>query len=495
MTSGSVGGARPRGPAGGDVSARAAALRVLVRVEQGAYAAPLVDRALEAMGRAEERALCAELVYGCLRWQGELDYVLGARLRRPASQLPAPVRAALRLGAYQLLHLDRVPDHAAVDTSVELVRVQGLDGLAGLVNGVLRQVARTGRPALPSDAVAAEAVATSHPAWLVALWRRQYGEADAARLLAYDNLPPPLSLRVRPSIGRDALAERLLQAGVAALPTALSPSGLRLAHGGGVRSLPGYDDGAFVVQDEAAMLAVEWLGAAEGERVVDACAGRGTKTLGLIDLVGERGAVLAVDNHAGKLAALAREAGRRHVEAKAAADRPAMPATGLAIRHADARSLPGLVGPGGADRVLLDAPCTGLGVLRRRPELRWRRRPDDAAALRALQVDLLAAAVDALAPGGEVLYVTCSTDEREDEDVVENVLRERPGAEAAPAAPHLPTAAGVVSGRLGCVRLFGPDTGTDSFFYARLRRRTSAKQGVARPRANHGNGGDGSGGA
>lgn len=457
--------------AAGAPSARAAALSVLMRVEGGAYAAPLLERALETMPRREERALCTEMVYGCLRWQGELDYALSALLRLPLVRLPAAVRAALRLGAYQILHLDRVPDHAAVSTSVELVRAHGASGLAGLVNAVLRQLARSGRPELPQDPVAALAVAASHPLWLVAAWLGQYGEGDAARLLAYDNVPPPVSLRVAAGVGRQALAERLKGAGVQAHPTALSAYGLRLSHGVPVRALPGYGEGAFVVQDEAAMLAVEWLGAGPGARVVDACAGRGAKTFGLLDLVGPAGAVLAVDTHAGKLAALGREAARRGRPARKLGPGEALPDAGLATFCMDARALAAAVGPEGADRILLDVPCTGLGVLRRRPELRWHRGEGDGAALHPLQEALLAAAVDALRPGGEVLYVTCSTDERENEAVVEAVLRARPAAEAAPVAERLPDAPGVVPGRLGSVRLFGPDSGTDSFFYARLRRR------------------------
>lgn len=462
---------RGRGQDGGAPAARAAALSVLVRVEGGAYSAPLVDRALEAMPRRDERALCVELVYGCLRWQGELDFVLSALLRRPAAHLPTAARVALRLGAYQILHLDRVPDHAAVATSVDLVRAQGLAGLAGLVNGVLRRLARSGRPPLPADPVEAEAVATSHPAWLVAAWRDQYGATDAARLLAYDNEAPPVSVRVRPSVGRERLRARLAERGVEALATRISPHGLRLGHGIGVRALPGFAEGDFVVQDEAAMLAVEWLGARDGERVVDACAGRGTKTLGLLDAVGAGGGVLALDSHAGKLGTLAREAARRGhaVQAEAGGGWPA--AAGLVTQAADARTLPALVGPGGAGRILLDAPCTGLGVLRRRPELRWRRRAGDAQALAELQADLLRAAVDALRSGGEVLYVTCSTDEREDEAVVEKVLGQRPAAEPAAVAEALPDAAGLLAGRLGTLRLFGPDSETDCFFYARLRRR------------------------
>jgi 16S rRNA (cytosine967-C5)-methyltransferase len=455
----------------GVAGARSAALAVLVRVEGGAYAAPLLERALHPMPRRDERALCMELVYGCLRWQGELDFALAHLLRRPLGRLPASVRAALRLGAYQILHLDRVPDHAAVSTSVDLVRAEGAGGLSGLVNGVLRQLVRTGPPALPKDPVAALAVSTSHPSWLVAAWRAQYGEAAAARLLAYDNEPPPVNLRVARAVGRQALAARLAAEGIAAEPTALSRDGLRLGHGTSVRAVPGYDEGAFLVQDEAAMLAVEWLGAGEGERVIDACAGRGTKTFGLLDVVGPQGGVIAVDSHGGKLGALAREATRRGQPARALRAGEEPPAAGLATLQMDARALGRAVGPEGAGRILLDAPCTGLGVLRRRPELRWRREAADAEALSALQVALLSAAFDALRPGGEVLYVTCSTDEREDEAVVAAVLRARPGAEAAPVAEPLPQAAGVAAGPLGSVRLFGPATGTDSFFYARLRRR------------------------
>lgn len=457
-------------PGAGEMGARAAALSVLQRVEAGAYAAPLVERAVAAMPRREERALCTELVYGCLRWQGELDFVLNAYLRRPLDHLPAAARVALRLGTYQLLHLTRVPAHAAVSTSVSLVQQAGLGGLSGLVNGVLRRVGREARPPLPGDEVAALAVAYSHPPWLVATWLGQYGREAAERLLAYDNEPPPVSLRVRPAVGRERLGARLAEAGIAAEATSLSPNGLRLGHGTAVPRLPGFAEGEFVVQDEAAMLAVEWLHARPGEHVVDACAGRGTKTWGLVDAVGPDGSVLAVDSHGVKLAALGREATRRGYRTRVADDAPAFGWHGLMTRALDARTLPSLLAGAPADRILLDAPCTGLGVLRRRPELRWRRSATDAVALSALQVALLTAALDGVRPGGEVLYVTCSTDEREDEAVVAAALAARPGAVALPVAPDL-TAPGVAIGAAGSVRLFGPDSRSDSFFYARLRRR------------------------
>jgi 16S rRNA (cytosine967-C5)-methyltransferase len=462
------------GGAAGPPDARALALAILVRVERGAYAAPLVDRALTRLARRDDRSLCTELVYGTLRWQGRVDHALSALMRQPLERLPAPVRAALRLGAYQLVGLTRVPAHAAVSTSVRLVRDEGFAGLSGVVNAVLRRLAREGAPPLPADEVARLAVDRSHPRWLVAMWLAQYGRERALRLMDHDNTPAPVTARVRADVGRERLIARWREAGVEAVPTVLSPHGLRLTAASAVAALPGYADGEFVVQDEGAMLAVDWLGVAPGQRVVDACAGRGAKTLGLLDAIGEGGAVLAVDIHAHKLGALRREAHRRGyrlIPGGSGADTWSA-APGLATVAADARALARLTGPGGADRILLDAPCTGLGVLRRRPELRWRRRPDDAPALAALQTALLEAACDALAPAGEVLYVTCTTDPRENEAVVARVLAARRDVEALAALPAGVVAApGVEVGPLGTVRLFGPETGTDGFFYARLRRR------------------------
>ena len=456
-------------PMAGATDARGAALSVLVRVESGAFAGPALDGALSHIERRDERALCTELVYGTLRRQGQIDHVLGAFLRQPMERLPTAVRAALRLGVYQILHLQRVPAHAAVSTSVDLVGRAGAGGLGGVVNGVLRRLLRDGPPPLPADPIAALSVETSHPRWLVSQWRSQYGDARARALLDYDNRPAPLTVRVRPGVGREALQARWREDGIDAEPTPLSPHGLRLAGGHSVASLPGYEEGAFVVQDEAAMLAVEWLGAEPGGRVVDACAGRGTKTLGLLDSVGPEGAVLAVDLHAGKIGALGREARRRGHAVSALAEDGRVE-RGLGTVTADARTLPKLVGPEGAGRILLDAPCSGLGVLRRRPELRWRRTEQDADELAALQRELLAAAIDALRPGGEVLYVTCTTDPREDEAVVAEVLSRRRDASAAPVAPEAAGMPGVESGAEGTLRLFGPDSGTDNFFYARVRR-------------------------
>jgi 16S rRNA (cytosine967-C5)-methyltransferase len=453
--------------------ARRLALDVLLRVEDGAYAQPVLDRRLRRPGLSpQDRALATDLTYGCLRWQLELDWVLGAYLTRPLSHLPAPVRGALRLGVYQILHLDRVPPYAAVHESVALIREKGYGGLGGLANAVLRRVVREGRPPLPPDPVSSLALRFAHPTWLVERWLRRYGEEKTKALLSYDNAPAPLTVRVGRGACRDQLAREMTRQGCVVRPTMHSPRGLVVEQSRGVEALPGFSSGQLTVQDEAAMLVEDLLAPALGEWVVDALCGRGTKTWALWERVAPGGGgVVAVDHLAPKLAALSREAARRGIPL-GTLDRP-QPGH-LHPVHGDARHLAALLEPvaGKVRRILLDAPCTALGVMRRRPEVRLRRRPEDSAALHPLQVQLLEAALEAVAPGGEVLYVTCTTEEEENEEVVREVLYRRAGqVELQDLGPRLPPTLSPYRQADGSVRLFGPRTGTDSFFYALFLRR------------------------
>lgn len=502
---------------------RQIALTCLVRVEKG-------DQANQALARqlgpgdlsAADRRLATELTYGTVRMQLELDYVLSRFLKGELRHLPAGVRAALRLGAYQLLHLTRVPRHAAVWESVELVRREGHAGLAGMANAVLRHVDPSALPAWPKDPREALSVRYSHPGWLVERWLSQYGTEKTEALLAYDNVAPPLTVRVSltqdrewartclsSALAQDDRREERPEGHALVEPTPFALRGLRLRGAGEVTRLPLFQEGLLTVQDEASMLAVDLLGARPGELVVDACAGLGTKTWGLVESVAGRdgeapGRVFAVEQNAAKVRELVREARRRHVPlADGAADGAAEVPEDIGARDAssgardvvlecvgtvrekakvlrlpalnalpgDARALPRLCRETDfvPDRVLLDAPCTGLGVLRRRPELRFRRTPQDAEKLHAVQVALLCAALEAVRPGGEVLYVTCSTERRENEDVVKDALsRCVPWAQAGDLTERVPEGLRTFLGEGGALRLFGPATGTDSFFFALL---------------------------
>lgn len=496
--------------------ARKVALACLLRVEKGDQANQALARQF---GRGDlspaDRRLATELTYGTVRMQLEIDYILSRFLKRDLRHLPAGVRAALRIGAYQLLHLTRVPRRAAVWESVELVRGLGEASLAKMTNAVLHRVDPELLPPWPDEPVEALATRFSHPVWLTRRWLDQYGPERTGALLAYDNEAPPVTVRVGLGASVDqvigAIRDRAREEGGSVRDlvierTAHSRRGLRLRGAGEASALPLFREGMLTVQDEASMLAADLLAPRSGETVVDACAGMGTKTWGLLEMVagagtagprGQRsaGKVLSLDRSGGKIRELLREAHRRgilvetpvpdlggrgggdpdqDIPTRREGAEEAHPAP-LIAATADATRLRSLVAGLGIvpDRILLDAPCTGLGVLRRRPELRYRRRPEDASKLHGLQVALLQAALGAVRVGGEVLYVTCSTEPIEDEAVVRDAVSGDGAdfeAEVLPLGPRTPPGLQTFLDPEGCLRLFGPETGTDSFFFALLTR-------------------------
>jgi 16S rRNA (cytosine967-C5)-methyltransferase len=440
--------------------ARRVALEILRRVETDA-AYP--DRLLDHLpGRAgldtRDRALATELVYGTLRWQRWLDWQLGRVSRRSPDTVEPWVRALLRLSAYQLAFLERIPPWAAIHQAVELAKRRRPAGASAFVNGVLRALAAESRPwPVPTaeDRVDARALETSHPTWLLRRWIARYGEPEALALARAMNERPPLVLRVNTLRGTpSALGDALRHQGIAAAPCAYAPEGLRVTEAGDPRALAPLRDGRCVVQDEAAMLVGHLLGPEPGETVADVCAAPGTKTTHLAQLMQNRGWILAADPHPGRLTLL-RAACRR-----------------LGATIVDARPLPvdALAQAVGAvcDRVLVDAPCSNLGVLRRNPDGKWRRREDDLARLASAQAALLEEAGRLVRPGGVLVYATCSLEPEENEAVVGSFRERRP--EFVPDAAPDPVPGACLDGP-GLLRMLPHRHGSDGFTAHRLRRR------------------------
>lgn len=399
-----------------------------------------------------DAAFTTQLAYGTLRATGTLDAVLAGLVSRPLAELQPELRDLLRLGAYQLLDL-RVPAHAAVDTTVALARAIVGTGGSGLVNAVLRKVAAGGQREQWVEALGVTgderlSLLTDHPLWVIAAWRDALGAEDEleAALLA-DDEAPEVHLVAR------AVDRATLIAESDGLPGPWSPHAVRL-DGGDPGQLPSVRSGAAGVQDEGSQVAALALVRAPLEgpdaRWLDMCAGPGGKA-----------ALLAAVRPAGvSLTAADRSEHRVGLVASALRDAP-----DVDLQVTDGRSGPWE--PGSFDRVLLDAPCTGLGALRRRPEVRWRRTPEDVAPLAALQQELLAAALDAVRPGGVVAYVTCSPHTAETVDVVASVTG-RDDVEVVPVAPVLP---GVPDAARGdALQLWPHRHGTDAMFVALLRR-------------------------
>ena len=439
--------------------ARLAAYDVLkaVRLED-AYTNLVLPQVLRKHGLSgRDAAFATELASGTLRRQGTYDAILTACVDRPLAKVEAKVLDALRLGVHQLLSM-RVPAHAAISTTVDLVRARVGRGPAGFANAVLRRVSehdldawvRRVAPDPAADPVGYASVVSSHPRWIVEELEAALGARELDALLAADNEPPRVVLAARPG-----------RADVGELPgerTPYSPYGAAL-DGGDPGAVPAVAEGRAGVQDEGSQLVAIALAQApvdgRDERWLDLCAGPGGKAALLAGLAAGRGARLVAAEKQEHRAELVRRslAGAEGVEAVVVADgtRPPWPA-------------------GAFDRVLVDAPCSGLGALRRRPESRWRRTRADLEALVPLQRALLTSALDLVRPGGVVLYATCSPALAETRGVVEEVLATRPDVtleDAHPLLPGVPDCDGPLS---GTVQLWPHRHRTDAMFLALLRR-------------------------
>jgi 16S rRNA (cytosine967-C5)-methyltransferase len=451
----------PRRPSGGSISgpspAREIAMRVLERVEEDASFADLaLEAELRARGpAARDAALATELVYGTLRWQRYLDWILAPHSRRRIDTLDARVRVILRATAYQIVFLERVPAFAAVNDAVTLA--PHTPGVKAFVNAVLRSFANRGvserEPAPPADRLDALATRRSFPTWLVERWVKRYGHDDAEALMLALNERPPLTLRTNTlRTNRRALSQRLMfEEGLACQPTSLAPEGLVVSPGGAPGEWRAFADGSFAVQDEASMLIARLLAPEAGGTIADVCAAPGTKATHLAQLMDNRGRVLAFDPQPARLARVGEAATR-------------LGTTIIDVREGTVETLAGEFGDS-CDGVLVDAPCSNLGVLRRNPEVKWRRQLEDLAVVSRRQSEILTAASTMVKPGGRLVYATCSLEPEENDDVVRAFLAGRPKFTLDPPESFpLPLDAD------GALRCFPHRHGTDGFTAVRFRR-------------------------
>jgi 16S rRNA (cytosine967-C5)-methyltransferase len=423
--------------------------------ERGAY----TDRALEAEARrhgldSRDAALATRLAYGTVQRRATLDHLIERFAGRPADSLDAATRAALRLGMFELCFLDRAAPHAAVGEAVELSKAGGRGGHR-LVNAVLRRTAREGRSelqALPDDRPEGAAIRHSHPEWVARLWWEALGPADAVALMAAGNEPAETALRANLLLATaEEVRARLEAQHVRARPAPRLPEGLVLDGRFDLRGSALFGEGLVMAQSRASMLVSRVLDPQPGERVLDLCAAPGAKATHLAALMGNRGEVVAVELRPARARALAANCRR-------------MAATCVSVRTADAREDHGR----DFDRVLVDAPCSGLGTLRSRPDLRWRARPDALPALERLQAQILVAAARALRPGGVLVYSTCTVSPAENERQVAALLASHPELVAEDLHSDYPLwKHPAVADHL---LLLPHRDGTDGFFIARLRK-------------------------
>ena len=437
-------------------SARSIAAHVIERVErEGAFAAAVLDAAVERFPELDprERALATELAYGALRTAPYLEQRLAEHAARGARPLERTVRAHLLVAAYQLLYLERVPAFAAVSEAVRLVTTVRGKRVGAFANAVLRRLAAEPTPDKRAALEIATRASVALPLWTSLV--RSLGEAQATAFIGAP-APPPVGLRIRVGQDRAAWLERLAAHAPRATfsPGALSALAVLMRGGGDPQKLPFFGDGELAVHEEGAQVVALALGATAGETVLDACAGRGNKTALLAELVTPSGAVDAADQHPSKLARLGAELLRMKLAARA-------------TYAVDWTVGPGDV-PSGYDRVLVDAPCSGTGTIRRRPDLaaRW-----DAAKLpelRELQVRILLGASARARPGGLIVYAVCSVLCEEGEDVITEALARAPWLEEA----TLPDGYGAPRPGATKWRLLPQEHGTDGYFLAALRRRS-----------------------
>ena len=394
--------------------ARTAAFTALRDVNAGRVDLPAALAAVRPTLQDErDRSLATDLVTGTLRWQRQLDYLIEHFAKRPLNKLDFEVLQILRLGAYQLLHLDRVPAAAAVNDAVAMTRRARKTSAAGLVNAVLRALSRNShRLPLPlrppeGDPLPYLEVSLSHPGWLANRWLGRYGFDAAEAWEKFNNAAAPLTIRVnRLKIDAAALTRALAEHGVAVEPARYAPDGLIVTSGNPLRT-PLAGTGQFFLQDEASQL-VALLGAPEpGMKVLDTCASPGGKTTAMAAMAGDRAEIVATDVRSARVQLL-----RETVAASGARN--------IRVLQADLEK--GLPFAAEFDVVFVDAPCSGLGTVRRDPDIRWRRAEADLAPLAAAQLNMIRNAADVVRPGGRLIYSTCSSEPEENERVVENFL-------------------------------------------------------------------------
>lgn len=392
---------------------RRIAFDILTRVDEGAFADLVLDTVFSRRKLdPRDRGLVTELVYGVLRLRGRIDFALEQVSRQPLRRLEPAVLRLLRLGAYQLLELDRVPSHAAVHASVELARQLDMERVTGLINGTLRGLERKKRelPWPPPEKIRPYLQQVcSLPVWLAKELCRQFTNAESRAFGEALAAQAPHTLRVNTlKTDRASLLEALEKAGHTARPTRYAPEGV-IIEKRSAESLPGDAEGWYQVQDEASMLMAHLLDAGAGMRILDSCAAPGGKTTHLAALTGNRSSILALEKHPQRVELIKRGSARL--------DCPSIEA-----RAWDLTETPDFIEPESCDRVLVDAPCSGLGVLRRNPESRWNRTSADVRELAELQSAILEQVAPLVRPGGKLLYSVCTFTTKETSDVLNDFL-------------------------------------------------------------------------
>jgi 16S rRNA (cytosine967-C5)-methyltransferase len=448
------------------MNARAIAMHILMQVaRRGSFPDVLLDIYFKEHPQLDsrDRALVTELVYGVLRWQGRLDWIIDQQIEIKPDNVDLTVRVILRLAGYQLLFLDRIPAAAAVHEAVELSKASQPKHVVRFVNGVLRTISRKSKTLKEADPGGSEehrlAILYSYPIWLVQRWLIRLGSEETESFCQASNQIPPTTVRVNTlKTTVPAMVASFKDLGFLVEPGKFVPETLHLRSiRTDLSSLDQYEGGEFQVQDEASQLIAHLLQPQPGERILDACAGLGAKSTHLAQLMENQGEIIALDKQGWKLTRLSENAQRLAVSCIEPVEMDVLELEPTEKEHS-------------YERILLDAPCTGLGVIRRNPDIKWKVKQKDFRRLHLVQKKMLAKLAPLLKPGGVLLYATCTVSEEENEETVHDFLAEHPEYQLESARPYLPSGSVDVVNRSGAVQTWPQRHGTDGFFAARLRR-------------------------
>ena len=443
---------------------RDTALKILYEInEKGAYSNIALDRHLEA-GRLGEtdRGFITGLVYGTVKWRLTIDWVISQFSNIKLKKISPWILNILRVGTYQLLYMDKVPESAACNESARLAGKYGHQASTGFVNAVLRNIARNKetikKPDKNSEPVKYLSITYSHPEWMVERFLMLFGPVFTESLLESNNAIPEFTIRVNTlKTTGEKLVETLKRESIEAFPGRFSRDALLIKNPSSISRLAAFKEGMFQVQDESSMLAARALDPRPGEFVLDACSAPGGKATHIAQLMDNKGTVLARDIHEHKIKLIEQSALRLGIDIIKTEMHDAL------IPDAQTRNK--------ADRVLLDAPCTGLGIIRRKPDIKWGRESSDTAEITSLQRKMIAAASESVKPGGVLVYSTCTILPEENEEIVKGFLNENPEFEMDDLSSVIPGALKSNIKEKGMLQLYTNRDGADGFFISKLRKR------------------------
>ena len=440
-----------------DGNVRDAALTILLAVDKNqAYSNLLLHQTIEKYKLdVKDRGLLTEITYGTLQHKLTLDYYLEPFIR---GKVDLWVRWLLRMSLYQMHYLSRIPAHAAVNEAVEIAKRRGHKGIASMVNGILRSILREGVRSTndikdPNERLAIE---TSHPQWLVDRWVESYGYEETAEMLRENNIQPVQTVRVNTT---KATVENVLttleREGVKAVRSEVMPECVHLQTGQAARTAA-FRHGLITIQDESSMLPANVLNPQPGMKVLDMCAAPGGKTTHMAEKMQNEGSILAMDLHPKKLDLIEENTARLGLEI-------------VQTAPIDGRKAANFLPKESFDAVLVDAPCSGLGVMRRKPDIKYTKREEDLESLQTIQLAILDNAAQVLKPGGRLVYSTCTVDKRENEGTVEAFLSQHPEMESE-SLTNLPEKL-LAKQNNGMLQVFPQDFGSDGFFVAAFRKK------------------------